>query len=197
MPRQALGYSVSILLKIFHQYNIIDFQIIRDLSDSVQSLQEQSDEYSLINPGKNKAIKLASQIFNKFNIVYTSQKMEFIGLRFRAQLAENAKILSMNFIFPEQNHNEIEAFQNLYLENINVIWIDDIDNHKRISKRMSITKDILNKVNHINIEFDESTRMIRNLKLINFLDWVSYYCAIYNNTNPYPVNLISKLKDML
>ena len=49
MPRQALGYSVSVLLKIFYQYDIIDFQIISDLSDSVQSLQEQADEYSIVN----------------------------------------------------------------------------------------------------------------------------------------------------
>ena len=159
-------------------------------------LKEQSDEYSPDNPN-NKAINLASQIFDKFNIIYTSQKMEVIALRFRAQLAENAKILSTHFMFPEQNHNEIEAFQNLFLNNMNVIWIDDPDNHKKISKRMDITKKILTSVNHIDILFEDDSYLNRQMKLIYFLDWVSYYCAIYNNTNPSPVNLISKLKSLL
>ena len=123
--------------------------------------------------------------------------MEVIGLRFRAQLAENAKILSTHFILPEQNHNEIEAFQNLYLDNINIIWIDDIDNHEKISKRMSLTKEILINVNHINVGFNDPCSITRNFKLINFLDWVSYYSAIYNNTDPYPVDVISKLKALL
>ena len=197
MPRQALGYSVSILLKIFHQYDIIDFQIITDLSDSVQSLNEQSDKYSIINTDKNKAINLARKIFNKFNVIYTSQRMEVVGLRFRAQLAENAKILSTHFVFPEQNHNEIEAFQNLFLNTINIIWIDDISNHKKISKRMDITKKILTNLNHIDVSFEGDTYLNRQMKLIYFLDWVSYYCAIYNKTDPYPVNLISNLKSSL
>ena len=34
---------------------------------------------------------MASKIYNKFNIIYTSSKMEVVGSRFRAQLAENAK----------------------------------------------------------------------------------------------------------
>ena len=197
MPRQALGYSVSIILRILNQYNMIKSDIIKDLAFQVNILEKQSNEYSLFGNKENKAIDFSSQIYNRFNIIYTSQKMEVIGLRFRAQLAENAKVLSSHFVFPEQNHNEIEAFQNLYLDNINIIWIDDISNHEKISKRMSLTKQVLKNVKHLHISFNDPCLMTRNLKLINFLDWVSYYSAIYNETNPYPVNVISELKDLL
>ena len=37
----------------------------------------------------------------------------------------------------------------------------------------------------------------RVFKNLYFIDWVSYYCAILNNTNPYPVDMIAKLKKML
>ena len=86
---------------------------------------------------------------------------------------------------------------NLFLNNINIIWIDDINNHKKISKRMGITKEILTNVNHIDVSFKGGTYLNRQMKLIYFLDWVSYYCAIYNRTNPYHVNLISELKSLL
>ena len=196
MPRQALGYSVSIILKILNQYEMINNNIIERIALQISPLEKQSDEYSIISES-NKAINLANKISDKFNLIYTSQRMEVIGLRFRAQLAENAKILSMHSALPEQNHNEIEAFQNLYLDNINIIWINDIDNHEKVSKRMSITKNILTNVGHIDISFNDSCLMTRSFKLINFLDWVSYYSAIYNNTNPYPVDVISKLKGLL
>jgi len=80
---------------------------------------------------------------------------------------------------------------------MNIIWIDDINNHKKISKRMGITKEILSNLNHIDVSFEGDTYLNRQMKLIYFLDWVSYYCAIYHKTNPYPVNLISKLKTLL
>ena len=197
MPRAALGYSVSIILRILHSYGIIDEKPINALSECIVPLKQQSDEYSIIDCSKNKAINLASKIFNKFNIIYTSKKMEVLSLRFRAQLAENSKILSTHFIFPEQNHNEIEGFQNLYINNINIIWIDDIDNHKKISKRMDATKKLLANINHIDISFEDTCYFKRQMQLIYFLDWVSFYCAIYNNTNPYSIDLISELKDML
>ena len=197
MPRQALGYSVSILSKVLFKYGMIDDIIIKDLNNSIESIIKQSEEYSVIDSDNNKAINLAHKIFNKFNIIYTSQGMEVIGSRFRAQLAENAKILSSHFIFPEQNHNEIEGFQNLYFDNINIIWINDIENHRQISKRMKITKKLLTNVNHIDISFDDSNYLKRQMKLINFLDWVSYYCAIKNEVDPYPVDVITELKDLL
>ena len=62
---------------------------------------------------------------------------------------------------------------------------------------MFLTKQILENVSHINIKFNDSCSMTRTLKLINLLDWVSYYSAIYNDTNPYPVDIISKLKGLL
>ena len=124
--------------------------------------------------------------------------MEVVGIRFRAQLAENAKMLASHFIFPEQNHNEIEAFSNLYTEQINILWIHDSSNSKKILKRMQVTSSILDdKVgNHI-IEFNRNSFIERELKIIYFLDWVSFYCSILNNTNPYPVDKISKLKSLL
>ena len=68
----------------------------------------------------------------------------------------------------------------------------------KISKRMQIASSVIeNSVKNHNIEFNGDTFIERELRIIYFLDWVSYYCAIYNNTNPYPVNLISKLKSLL
>jgi len=124
--------------------------------------------------------------------------MEVVGIRFRAQLAENAKILSSHFIFPEQNHNEIEAFTNSNIDKINIIWINDISINDKVKKRMKITSEILNDFSENQfVEFDGSSFLLRELRLIYFLDWVSFYCAMLLKTNPYPIDKIKQLKSLL
>ena len=197
MPRAALGYSISILFKILNDSNIVNLNQINDLKKTTVSLKKDSDLYSKID-SNNKAILLAQKIYNAFNLIYTSNNMEVVGMRFRAQLAENAKMLSSHFVFPEQNHNEIEGFVNTYTNKLNILWIYDECNHSKILKRMEITSSILGgKVeNHI-VKSKGKTFINRELRLIYFLDWVSFYCAILNNVNPYPVDNISKLKSLL
>ena len=42
-----------------------------------------------------------------------------------------------------------------------------------------------------------SDRWTRILKMVSYVDWISYYCAIFNGTDPTPVNKIEKLKGLL
>ena len=198
MPRAALGYAISMLFKIFFELDLIDSTPLNELKKAIISLKADSKQYSKLDSINNNAIVLALKTFNTFNIIYTAPDMEVIGMRFRAQLAENAKILASHFVVPEQNHNEIEAFTNLYINKINILWVYDSSNSAKISKRMRITASILaDKVeNHI-IELNGSTFIERELKIIYFLDWVSFYCSILNNTDPYPVDNIFKLKSLL
>ena len=198
MPRAALGYAISILFKVFTELDMIDSSEIDKLKKSIASLKSDAENYSNVDSITNAAISLAQDSFDTFNIIYTSNNMEVVGMRFRAQLAENAKILASHFVLPEQNHNEIEAFGNIYIKKINVFWIYDTSNNKKISERMKITSSMLDgKVENHNIEFNGPTFIERELRTIYFLDWVSFYCSILNNTNPYPINSISKLKSLL
>ena len=198
MPRFAVGYSISILLLIFSKLGLISKTIEEKLAKLPELLQLDSHSYSSLDEANNKCIDMAKNIYDKFNIIYSSSNMEVLGLRFRAQLAENAKILSTHYIFPEQNHNEIEAFKNIHINNINIIWIKDKSDHKMILKRMDITANLLNDVvTNYYIESNGENILNRVFKNLYFIDWVSYYCAILNNTNPYPVDMIAKLKKML
>ena len=197
MPRFALGYSISILMTIFIKIGFINKSILRKMNKTVNALKNDARLYSDLEK-ENEAIKLSKKIYNKFNIIYTSSNMEVVGLRFRAQLAENAKILSLHYIFPEQNHNEIEAFGNTDTSNMIIIWIHDKDNHDRIKDRFLITSSLYNKsIKQLHINFQGENYLERLFKLIYFFDWVSYYCALLNKTNPYHIPKISKLKSML
>ena len=141
---------------------------------------------------------MAENIYNKFVIIYIDNHLESIALRFRCQLAENAKILSSHFIFPEQNHNEIEAFEKSCKKDLAIVWIYTNNDYEKIKDRMMITSRILKSVkNQYNVKKTGSNNIQNILTLINFFDWVSYYCAIYNKIDPTPVNVIKKLKSII
>ena len=195
-PRAALGFSFTLIFLFINKLNLINNKNLKkQINSSVQLLKEFNVEMFSNN---NAALDLASEIYNKYIVIYSSQTLESISYRFRCQLAENSKIISSHSIFPEQNHNEIEAFQNSNVNNIAFIWLSDKSDSKKITHRMKITKDLLSNIgSHYSICFNKVNRVGRILKMISYVDWISYYCAILNNTDPSPVNKIKRLKALL
>mgnify|MGYP000999479817 CR=1 FL=1 len=202
-PRVAFGYLSSLLMLYLSKIKIITKNYTESLYKVCKKISFDSTIYSKIN-NKNTAINFAHKLFHKQIVIYTSDKLRSVGYRFKCQLAENSKIISSHFVFPEQNHNEIEAFQNFNVKDIAFIWLSDKDDDPRITNRMQITEDLLSNIgSHYSIEAsslppnENSDRWTRILKMVSYVDWISYYCAILNNTDPTPVNKIAKLKGLL
>ena len=196
-PRAALGFSLSFIMLTLRNLDIINNnQFIDKTSELIESLK---DFTSLLNSESNNALDLAKQIYNKYVIIYSTDKLDSVAYRFRCQLAENSKIISSHFVFPEQNHNEIEAFENMNIDNIAFVWLNHPNDLLQNKNRINITKDLLaNSGKHYDIKIDNSLNNYDLvLKMANFVDWVSFYCALLHKTNPSPVNSISKLKSLL
>mgnify|MGYP001157165119 CR=1 FL=1 len=196
-PRAAFGYSASLLLLTFVKIGLINKIYSKQLFDSIDSIKSNSLRHASLSKD-NDCLNLANAIYNKFPIIYCTVNTEVVGFRFRCQLAENSKILSSHFILPEQNHNEIEGFSNNDTSNYAIIWIKDENDNKHTLKRFDITSTLLDKVENQYVFSDKSNSLIERLfNLIYLFDWVSFYCAIYHQTNPTPVNTILKLKSLM
>ena len=196
-PRAAFGYSASLLLLALVEIGIIDKKYSTELFNSIDSIKSKSSKYSNLLD-KNVALDLSKIIYNKFPIIYCTLNTEVVAFRFRCQLAENSKILSSHFVLPEQNHNEIEGFSNNDISNYVILWLKDKTDNERTIKRIDITSKLLKNIKHQFIYFDESDSLIERLfNLIYLFDWVSFYCAIYHQTNPTPVNTILELKSLM
>ena len=134
-------------------------------------------------------------------IIVTEEDLSSIGFRLKSQLNENSKMLSYNITIPEMNHNEIIGWENNNIDkkSFSMIWIH-IGWPKNI-ERMKITNEILSKkVSHV-VHLTVPDKVPKNLTslffLINYVDWLSYWCAILHNTDPSPVKNIQTLKDKL
>jgi glucose/mannose-6-phosphate isomerase len=102
---------------------------------------------------------------------------------------------------PELNHNEIVGWGNNpdLLSELSVIWLRDKNDNKRVRARQDITKTILYDIDIMQheVKAEGANNLERLLDLINYGDWLSYWCAILHNTDPSPVEKINKLKEAL
>lgn len=201
-PRCATGYMFFTALAILTKAGIVK-EKSDEISETIKILNsmKRSRLGAEVAGKRNIAKEIAKAIYGKYPIIYASDNMDCAVTRWRGELAENAKMLSSGNLFPEMNHNEIVGFENPghLLKKIVVIMLRDSHDHPRISKRMDITKALLDREGFEVIEVSSSgnSRLARIFSLLYTGDFVSFYLAILNRTDPTPVERITYLKKEL
>ncbi len=195
-PRAALGYSFTYLIILLEKIKLIPKIILEEINNSVRSIKNLGLDLS---KAPSSIINIVQKIHSTCPIIYGSEELtSVVALRFKGQLAENGKILSFNSNFPEHNHNEIEGWtlNKSIIKKFSLIWIKDIEEDIRIKNRMHISSNIIKRLPKYELTIQKSGATIveRLLKLIHFVDWISYYVALYNKIDPTPVKRIEKLK---
>lgn len=201
-PRAALGYSFVPLLYTLAKMGLTD-DPSNDIEKLIDGLKKYRALYSADVKTENNPAKLyAEKCFNKIPIIYSGPELtDAIGTRWKGQICENAKCLAFNNQFAEFNHNELVGWNviNSYKDKLVVFYLKDKDDHVRISERMSIVKDIINKydVEVIEVDSQGDSVLLRMFSLIQIGDFMSLYLAILNETDPTPVKVIDYLKGEL
>jgi len=99
------------------------------------------------------------------------------------------------------NHNEIVGWEEpaKLLKNFTVIMLRDSDDDQRISKRIDITKRLIEKegIEVTEVNSIGRTQLSRIFSLLYIGDFVSLYLAILNKRDPTPVERIAYLKKEL
>lgn len=201
-PRCALGYSFIPLLILFAKLGFIKDKEVQ-IKEMIENLTRLNQE-TLLPQSKNKnlAKSIALKLYQKFPVIYAStDHFDAVAMRWRGQIAENAKSLSFSHVFPEMNHNEIVGweFPKKILKDLIVLFLRDMEDHPRIKRRMDISKNIIRrqKVEIIEIESRGMHLLSRIFSLIYIGDWVSFYLAILNKVDPTPVEQVTYLKKEL
>jgi glucose/mannose-6-phosphate isomerase len=200
-PRAALGYSFFPTLIALSKMKLIRSQG-SDIKETITMLKKKSKIYSTLSDN-NPAFQLAKQLFTKLPVLYSAaDRFDVVNLRWRGQIAENAKQLAFGHVIPEMNHNELVGWKSLRRvmeEDIVVIILRDKEDHERIKIRMEITKGIVEQYASkvIEIHSEGKSLLTRIFSLIYLGDWMSYYLAILNGIDPTPVKVIDYLKKEL
>jgi glucose/mannose-6-phosphate isomerase len=186
-PRSALGFALTFLISLFDNEGVsnLDFECLESFAE--ESSTKKSEVYTL-----------AKKIHKTMPIIVTEEDLSSIGYRLKSQLNENSKMLSYNITIPEMNHNEIIGWENNNIDNkyFSMIWIH-VGWPKNL-ERMKITNEILSKkvshVAHISVPDKVPKNLTSLFFLINYIDWLSYWCGVLNDVDIDAVKSIDLLK---
>lgn len=200
-PRCAVGYSFFVLLIILSRFGLYPIQD-DDFTRVIENVKKNADLFSDFDSENNNALKIAKMLQNKLPVIYSSTDLlDVVNLRWRGQIAENAKQLAYGNVYPEMNHNELVGWEKNrdILNKIIVVFLKDFDDNERIKRRMEITEEIYKKYTNsvISVYGEGDTKLERIFNLIYLGDWVTYHLALLNNADPTPVDAITYLKEKL
>lgn len=189
-PRNAIAFLFFPILRILEKVAVVENQD-RYVKDLISTLTKNSSALD------RQARELAAAIDGRIPIVYSSSGFAPIAYRWKTQFNENAKTLAAYHVFPELDHNEINGFYNTKWP-LHIIMLKDESDHRRVHKRMAITKSLIKQANpdikftEISIKGDDLlTRMFTTIYLG---DLTSFYLAMKYATDPAPVEIIERLK---
>ncbi len=121
--------------------------------------------------------------------------------RFQAQLAENAKTLSVVFEAPEALHNLVETLDPQSLESHRPIalYLDDPAGAESERRLMSGIREVCQEagIEGIPIMSQGEAPLERLFSLIHKSDWISWHLAALKGTDPVEIPIITALKEKL
>lgn len=191
-PRTCFAYSLIAQHAIFQNYNLINSDWKEEAKKTIEYLNAN------LNQIQSLAKNFADKITDKIAVVYSSSKYNGVAVRFCQQIAENAKQLCWSNRFPEMNHNEIVGWTQKN-QNLSVIFLHFKNDHERVTKRMDLTKDVVNKYAFdVNSIFSEGESELQEvLYMVYLTDWVSVFVAENRNVDPIEIKAIDNLKNEL
>jgi len=174
----------------------------KEMAEMVEVLEELSSKIDEKVPlAQNPAKQLASQLLGRIVVVYGAGILSKVAHRWKTQLNENSKTWAFYEIFPELNHNAVVGYE-FPAEMANklfVVLLRSPSLHHRILMRYQVTSEILKRagINHQVVETEGESALSQMMSLLLFGDYVSYYLALLNETDPSPVSAIDYLKTRL
>jgi glucose/mannose-6-phosphate isomerase len=109
-PRAAVGYSFSALLTLLDRTGTVESRR-DDILECADTLEGLCEMYSSPGTGRNTAMLIAKSLLRRIPIVYCSNRLSAVGLRWKNQFCENSKRLAFAGFLPEMTHNEVMGWE--------------------------------------------------------------------------------------
>ncbi|HYG51786.1 MAG TPA: bifunctional phosphoglucose/phosphomannose isomerase [Flavobacteriales bacterium] len=191
-PRACLGFSLVQQLAVLHKIGCISQNPLPKINDAANYII--ANKEAIVQQGRH----IASFIFNKFPILYTTTYNEGVAIRWRQQINENSKQLCSHHVVPEMNHNELVGWRKKD-DGLAVLFLRTTTDYYRNNTRIEINKEVIQKytANVLDIYANGDEVISQTIHLIHLGDWVSLYLAQLNEKDPIEIEVINYLKGEL
>ena len=194
-PRASVGYSFTALLFVLKSFGLISDAFEAELEKSIRRIESEDEDI------RTEAKNIAYHFHGKLPILYADAKFGAVLLRAQQQINENAKQLCHINVLPEMNHNELVGWQlpEDILKKSFVLIVKTDSDHPRVRMRMEISEPIFAKyaASVADVKASGDSLIEQSVWLIRLFDWASYYLAELNGLDPFPVEIITHLKNEL
>lgn len=200
-PRAALAYSFLPLLGICQKLGLVSDKSadVAAMARVLGELQRTIDDGCPLsrNPAKQLAVRLSGHVA----VVYGAGFLSPVAERWKTQINENGKTWAFYELYSELNHNAVVGYEFPadLAERFFVVMLRSPLLHPRTLIRYKLTAEIASqaKISHETLDAQGENALAQMMSLVLFGDWVSYYLAILNETDPTPVKVIESLKKRL
>jgi len=170
------------------------------LDTAADQLDELCARWGPDAPADSAAKRLAHALHGSIPIVAGTGLTTPIAYRWKTQFNQNAKLPAFSSQLPELDHNEVMGWSGApALGRFSAVFLDDSDNHPRISDRIELTSTLLadraHTVQVVPTVGEGPVERVMSLVLLG--DLVSLYLAVLQGVDPTPVPLIDELKARL
>ena len=200
-PRAAVAWGIFPLLNF-----LIRLGLVADKTAEVSEAALVTEQFARkIEPVKprshNPAKEMAHKLFGGIPVIYGAGITSEVAYRWQTQLNENSKQLAFSQVVPELNHNAVVGykFPNELIPYLSVVMLRSNHLSERNIERYKITAELLIKAG-AKVAFADGrgiSPLAQMMSLVLLGDYVSYYLAALNGTDPTPVDNINYLKQRL
>jgi glucose/mannose-6-phosphate isomerase len=191
-PRSCLGYSLVQQVAALTMYGFVSDRVMTDLKAAHRLLVAEQAEI------RTKASRIAQFLHHKLAVIYTTDRMESVAVRFRQQINENSKVLCWHHVIPEMNHNELVGWRTKD-DNLAVVLFRNEDDNDRNQQRIELNKEVFNEYTNTIIEIwsKGATLAERALYFVHLGDFISTDLAALRGVDAVEVKVIDHLKNSL
>lgn len=200
-PRMALGYGIVGLIGLLQRAGLLEVTD-QEIEQIQPFLEGEQSKYQLETPlESNLAKQIADLMKNRIPCVVSAEHLTGNAKTFCNQMNENAKNSAAFYHIPELNHHLMEGLQFPTTNSQNLLYLifSSPLYSPRIQKRISITKNVIEK-NNIPVASFETTAEDKLLEVFEMLmvgSYINFYVAMNNNLNPAPIPWVDYFKDEL
>ncbi len=190
-PRMAAAYLSIPMIIILQRLGLIERKN-GQLNEMVFLLKKEQARI------EDKARELALRFRGKLPVIYAAEELQTVAYRFRTDLNENGKQFALSHFFPEQNHNEINAYLGLKRSSCEFVFLRHENELKKIQKRFSAVKKLFEKrFNITEVQLKGKSLIAATYYALFLAALTSYYLSLVNKLDPEPVPYIAFLKKEL
>ncbi|MDA8072558.1 MAG: bifunctional phosphoglucose/phosphomannose isomerase [Actinomycetota bacterium] len=198
-PRAALGAMAVPLLVVLAEMGLFP-GADQWLRLAVEQLRRRRDQ--LTGP-KSPALRIAERIGRTIPLLHGAQALgAAAGLRWRAQVNENAKTPAFCAVYPELCHNEVAGWGQLgdvTRQLLTLVNLRHDAEHPQVARRFELVGELMHEsmadVIEVRAEGEGDLAQLFDLVLIG--DFVSLHLAAAAGIDPGPIPVLTELKDRL